>query len=51
MDDKLQRYEVLEILAKLANYRGVSYEVDEMKDGRILSIKNVKIERIELKND
>jgi acyl-CoA thioesterase len=46
--NKIDHYEVLEFLAKLANYKGVAYEIDEIKDGRIVSIKNVKIEKIEL---
>ena len=46
--EKLRHYEILELLRKISGYKGVSYEIDEIKDGRIISIKNVKIERIEL---
>ena len=46
MADK--KYETLELLAKLSNYRGLTYEIDEIKDGRIKSIKNIKIDKIEL---
>jgi hypothetical protein len=46
MEDK--RYEVLELLAKLSNYRGLTYEIEEIKDGRIISIKNIKIDKIDL---
>lgn len=47
-DPKLKRYEVLELLAKLGGYKGVSYEIDEIKDAKIISIKNVRIEHINL---
>jgi len=47
-DSKLKRYEILEVLAKLGNYKGVSYEIDEIKDGKIISIKNIKIDKIDL---
>jgi hypothetical protein len=47
-EDKNKRYEKLEILARLADFRELSYEIDEIKDGRIHSIKNVKIGRIDL---
>ena len=49
VEDKLKLpYENLELLAKLANYKGLSYEIEEIKDGRIFIIKNIKIDRIEL---
>ena len=48
--EKLSRYEVLELLARLANYKGITYEVDEIKDGRIISIKNVKIDKVTLQD-
>ena len=46
--DNLRHYEILELLRKLSGYKGVSYEIDEIKDGRIISIKNVKIDKIDL---
>jgi hypothetical protein len=49
MADKPDHYETLELLAKLSNFKGLFYEIDEIKDGRIISIKNVKIEKIELR--
>ena len=50
MEDK-DFYRILEVLAKLADYRGLTYEIDEIKDGRIKSLKNVKIEKVELSPD
>jgi len=47
-DEKKDRYDVLELLAKLASYKEVHYEIGEMKDGRIQTIRNVKIEEIDL---
>ncbi|MBM3703257.1 MAG: hypothetical protein FJW63_09815 [Actinobacteria bacterium] len=47
---KDKRYEILELLARLSNYKGLLYEIDEIKDGRIISIKNIRIEKIELKD-
>ncbi len=41
-------YRILELIAKLGNYKGVEYEIAEIKDGRISKIKNVKIEEIDL---
>lgn len=45
---KLIRYQVLEDLACLAGYKGLNYDI-ELKDGRIIALKNIKIERVELK--
>lgn len=47
-DEKLRHYDILELIAKLGNYKGIEYEIDEIKDGRIVSIRNVRIEKIEL---
>ena len=47
-EDKSKRYEILELLAKIAGYKGVSYEVAEIKDGRIHKIKNLKIDEVDL---
>jgi protein subunit release factor B len=47
-EEKKTVYDVLEILARLANFKGVSYEIGEIKDGRIKTIKNIKIEEIDL---
>ena len=47
-EDKLKRYEILEELAKLCKYKGLTYEIADIKDGRIKTIKNIKIESIEL---
>ena len=44
-------YKILELLAKLGNYKGVSYEIKEIKDGRIIKIKNIKIEEIDITKD
>lgn len=49
-EDKNKRYEILELLARLSGYKGIDYEIEEIKDGRIVSIKNIRIERIELKD-
>jgi len=43
----MMRYETLELLAKLSGYKGLSYDI-ELKDGRIIKLKNVKIEEIDL---
>lgn len=48
-EDRFKHYEILELLARLADHKGVIYEVDEIKDGKIFSIKNVRIERIVLR--
>jgi len=45
-ENKEKKYEVLEELAKLAGYKGLDFEVDEIKDGRLKSIKNVKIDNV-----
>lgn len=42
------RYEILELLARLSGYKGLNFEIDEIKDSRIISIKNIRIERIDL---
>lgn len=44
----LVSYDILELLARLSNFKGLSYEIETIKDGRIVSIKNVKIEQIDL---
>ena len=46
MEDKTV-YDNLELLAKLANFKGVEYEI-ELKDGRPFKAKNVKIAEIDL---
>ena len=46
MEDKTP-YENLELIAQLANFKGVEYEI-ELKDGRPFKIKNVKIAEIDL---
>jgi hypothetical protein len=48
MPEPKDHYKTLELLAKLADYKGVSYEIGEIKDGRITKIKNVKIDEIDL---
>ena len=49
-EDKQDKYyDILELLAKLSGYKGLSWEVNEIKDGRIHSIKNIKIDKIELR--
>lgn len=50
MEDKQEqpRYEILELLARISGYKGLSYEIDEIKDGRIQTIKNIKIEQIDI---
>lgn len=48
-EDKKDHYNILELLAKLADYKGVSYEIDEIKDGRIYSLKNIRIEKVTLR--
>lgn len=50
-ETKLKRYEVLELLAKLGGYKDVEYEISEIKDGRIIKIKNVKIGEIDLEKN
>ena len=50
MEDKLKRDSILEELARLAKYKDFNYETDEIKDGRIISMKNIKISKIEHKN-
>jgi hypothetical protein len=46
---EVKHYDILELLAKLSNYSGLTYEIDEIKDGRIYSIKDVRIEKIRIK--
>ena len=48
-EGKLKRYSRLEVLAELAGYKGLTYEIDEIKDAKIISIKNIRIEKVELK--
>lgn len=45
---RLKRYDTLELLARLGGHKDIDYEIDEIKDGRIVSIKNVKIAKIVL---
>ena len=47
--DKIPKpYKLLEDLARICNYQGLTYEIAEIKDGRIFKIKNIRIEEIEL---
>ena len=46
--EKEGRYEILELLARLSGFKGVHYEIAEIKDGRITKIKEVKIDEIDL---
>jgi len=48
--ETIKGYKILDLLAKLAGFKGVSYD-HEMKDGRIWKIKNIKIEEIDITKD
>ena len=46
--ENLKRYEILEELARLSGYKELEYDI-ELKDGRIVKLKNIKIKEIEVK--
>jgi hypothetical protein len=47
-ETNINRYNILELLAKLSSYKNLYYEIEEIKDGKITKIKNVKIDSIDL---
>lgn len=51
MQKELTQYKVLELLAKLCEYKGLHYEIGEIKDGRIITIINIRIDEINLTKD
>ena len=48
MSEDDSKYKILELLARLADFKGLHYEIGEIKDGRVKTIVNVRIDEIDI---